>query len=64
MTPAQERAIRLGILRILLHPASNLADLLEEIPVYEIRACIIEISNTMSARLEELAKKRIFQNEC
>jgi hypothetical protein len=60
MTPEQQREIRLGVLRVLLHPASDFAELLEGLPAHEIRACIDEINSTLKARIRllERAKRR------
>jgi hypothetical protein len=59
MTPAQRREIRLGVLRLLLHPASSISDVLEGIPDGDLRECLDVVTETLNSRLEllERAKK-------
>jgi hypothetical protein len=58
MTPEQQREIRLGVLRVLLHPASDFAELVEGLQAHEIRPFIDEINGTLTARLEMLQRAR------
>jgi hypothetical protein len=58
MSPEQKRKLRIAVLRVLLHPAGDFAELLEGLPAHEIRACIDEINGTLTARLEMLQRAR------
>jgi hypothetical protein len=61
MTRKQEEAIRRGVLRILLHPASGLVELIDGLPDGDLRECIDVVTETLSARVEvmfERAKQR------
>jgi hypothetical protein len=42
MTPAQARKLRIDVLRMLLHPASDFAELVEGLQAHEIRPFIDE----------------------
>ena len=62
MTQKQKASIRLAVLRMLLHPASRLADVVEGIPYDDLMECLDIATETLTARLEmfERAKKRKF----
>jgi hypothetical protein len=52
LTPEQRREFRIAVLRSLLHPSSNIAALLDDVPAGDIRECVAEITGTLTARLE------------
>jgi hypothetical protein len=58
MTPEQQREIRLGVLRVLLHPASGISEVLEGIPDGDLGEVIDVVTETLSARLEMLQRAK------
>jgi hypothetical protein len=59
MTKKQKDSIRLAVLRLLLHPASSLADVIEGIPYDELKECLDIATETLTARLEMFERAKI-----
>ena len=58
MTKKQKASIRLGVLRLLLHPASSISEVLEGIPDGDLGEVIDVVTKTLSARLEMLQRAK------
>jgi hypothetical protein len=56
MSPKQQKDIRLRVLRLLLHPASSLAEVLEGVPYRDLMECLDIVTDTLTARLELLER--------
>ena len=58
MSPEQQREIRLGVLRLLLHPASSISEVLKGISDSDLSECVEVVTETLSARLELLTRAK------